>query len=222
MKNKFILPCILTLGFLLLGAGCSTATNTTVNITNIQPAVETNVSDTSTQPTETKKTWRLSFDLPEGWIMTEGCELNGQKVRCDEGLVTNEDPNNVPKLDLNIDPKAESITIQNTDMLPLFGGIAPYVNGVYKNEDVAVISVSHVLDKITGQPNYGLKTEDLGNGFYKVITCDLETYPECAIYGNPSFDYYFVASSGEQYKFVFRDTSGSKDLIEKIILSAKE
>lgn len=233
MKNKFVLPCVFTLGFLLLGAGCSTATNTAVNTTNTQPVVETNTATPDvTTPTDSAKTWLLSFDLPEGWIMTEGCPLDGEKVRCDSNLAGNDDPAQVPKIDFEVDPNADIIYLQNTTKIPLFGGIAPgeAVKDLYQGENVAMITVTHIASEdygnfkvdSNGVPNYGIKTEDLGNGFYKVTTCDLVASPECEIYGQSAYEYYLITKSGEQFQFHFITDGVSGVVIKDIILSAKE
>jgi len=171
-----------------------------------------------------EKAWRLSFDLPEGWVMTDGCELQGKTVYCVRNLTDNYSRESVPELDLDIDPQADVIYLQNSKKIALFGGVAPNdtVKDLFQSENIVQIKVS-TLDKAEiVPPTDSVKNEDLGNGFYKVTTCDIVTTPECEIYGQSSFEYYFVAASGNKYRFSFISQDVPESVIQAVVLSAKE
>jgi hypothetical protein len=172
--------------------------------------------------TTTNTDWQLSFALPEGWIVTEGCMLDDEHVGCGRNI----DSGTIPTLDTDVDAEAMSINLQNTEKLPLFGGIAPQEGSedLYSQEEVAVIQVSILDPDEPYGPAAGgsLGSEDLGNGFQKFLICDLEQNPECEIYGGWAYQYLFVAPSGDRYGFTVVSVGVDHDEIEQIILSAAE
>ena len=129
-------------------------------------------------------------------------------------------------LDTDIDPIAETIWLQNTAKLPLFGGIAPEAKkeDLYQQEDVAVIMVSLRDQDAPYAPAQGggFGSEDLGDGFQKIQICDLVENPECEIYGGWAYQYLYTAPSTEQYIFTVTSLGVDHDVIEEIILSATE
>jgi|GEM_PF-1247011 hypothetical protein len=210
MKKLF---AILTLP-IIVGAGCAASTT--------NPAAAPSPANTVSTSSNTTAEWALSFALPSDWIMTDGCVLNGVQVSCGNNIVDITDPGELPQLDREIDPNAQIVYLQNTTKLPLFGGIAPNesVASFYQQRDLAVISVTRVQTPGPVPPTYGMSTEDLGNGFYRVVTCEKDS--DCQIYGRAYYDYYFVAPSGDQYKFGITSTGPTEEQIEQIVLSAHE
>lgn len=170
----------------------------------------------------------LSFDLPRGWIMTEGCTavVDGEErsVDCGYNVVSIETPAELPVLDrTTVSPDATYVYLQNTVRLPLFGGIAPNeaVEDAYQSSDVAVITVAKVdgEDILTGSIE---EVTDLGEGFYKATICDVVANPECQMYGQWVHEYYFFGETGTYRMSVTSTLSGGAETIEKIILSAHE
>jgi len=71
MKNKILLSCVFTLGFLLLGAGCTAAPTVVVNTPNIQPLVETTPTEVI-EPSVVSKTFESEngdFSYTLNWNM---------------------------------------------------------------------------------------------------------------------------------------------------------
>lgn len=197
---------------LFIGFGCSSSiqtptTNsaTTDNSVTVESVGETNVSSSEVE----EKAWRLSFDLPIGWVMA---------------VYGSPRSKNLTAPDLVIEKDAKNIYLQNTTKFPLFGGIKPddYSAEKYQSENVVQIKVSLLPSDEVVPPADSFKNEDLNNGFFKATNCDVETVPECEIYGQSSADYYFIATSGNKYRFSFANQGVEKSVIETVILSAKE
>lgn len=182
----------------LFGAGCLTGT----------PA--------SLPTTDKQTTWGLYFDLPDGWVVTQGCLLNKEWVDCGANLI---EGGEAPSLNYDIDPEINTIEIINTTKLPLFGGIGPTENEeAYQSSEVARIRVTRSDDPV--DTSNAVLVEDLGQGFLKVTTCDVVASPECQIYGQWAHDYVFSVGE-ENYRFDITSVGVSKTEIENIVLSAQ-
>ncbi len=197
---------------LFIGFGCaSTKQAKTVNSSPVDTAVNggSAIETILSIPSAEEKAWRLSFDLPEGWVMTAYGSPRTQNQTA---------PN------LEIEKDADNVYLQNTTKFPLFGGIQPDDFSVekYQDKNVVQIKVSTLNKDEIVPPTDSVKNEDLGNGFYKVTTCDIVTTPECEIYGQSSFEYYFVAASGNKYRFSFTSQNVPESVIRAVVLSAKE
>jgi hypothetical protein len=208
MKTIFLAAVAL----LFIGFGCTPTEQTkTVNSSLADTAVTSGsaIETIPPMPLVEEKAWRLSFDLPEGWVMAAYGSPRTQNQTT---------PN------LVIEKDADNVYLQNTTKFPLFGGRQPddYSAEKYQDKNVVQIKVS-TLDKVEiVPPTDSVKNEDLGNGFYKVTTCDIVTTPECEIYGQSSFEYYFVAASGNKYRFSFISQDVPESVIQAVVLSAKE
>lgn len=181
-----------------------------------------------TKAPETTAEYPLSFTLPKGWIMTEGCvtDIDGETrhIGCDDNIVSVETMDQVPVLDTDIDPDAYWVYLQNTEKLPLFGGIGPYaaVADAYQSNDVALITVAKIDSQEILTGNTG-EVIDMGGNFYKVQTCDVNVSgPECEIYGHWANEYYFFGETGTYRMSVSSTWSGGDQAIEEIIFSATE
>lgn len=170
----------------------------------------------------------LSFDLPAGWSMNEGCtvEIDGEvrHVGCGDTIVDIETMDQLPVLDTDIDPNAYWVYLQNTEKLPLFGGIGPNaaVASAYQSKDVALITIAKIDSQEILTGDIGEVT-DMGGNFYKVQTCDVNVSgPECEIYGHWANEYYFFGETGTYRMSVSSTWSGGAEAIEEIILSARE
>lgn len=190
---------IILMGMLvLLGAGCLTVTPT-----NLPTTVE-------------QTTWGLQFDLPDGWVVTQECLLNGERVDCGTNLI---DGGEAPTLNYEIDPEVETISLLNTTKLPLFGGIAPTENDeAYQSSEVARINITKFDDLV--DTSDAVLVEDLGQGFSKVTTCDVVVSPECQIYGQWAHDY-VLSIDQENYRFDITSVGVSKTEIENVVLSVR-
>ncbi|MFH1089021.1 MAG: hypothetical protein V1716_01190 [Candidatus Uhrbacteria bacterium] len=197
---------------LFIGFGCTPAEqikNVSSSPTDTAATGGSVVETIPPTPLAEEKAWRLSFDLPAGWVMAAYGSPRTQNQTA---------PN------LEIEKDADNIYLQNTTKFPLFGGRQPddYSAEKYQDKNVVQIKVS-TLDKAEIVPPIdSVKNEDLGNGFYKVTTCDIVTTPECEIYGQSSFEYYFVAVSGNKYRFSFTSQDVPESVIQAVVLSAKE
>lgn len=211
---------LLALGFALLVITMLSQQNEVLSntIAEMRAAAEENVQNE----------YPLAFDLPEGWIMTEGCTIdtgNGERsVDCGYNVASIETSDELPVLDrTSVSPDASTIYLQNTVQLPLFGGIAPNeaVEDAYQSNNVAVITVTLV----DGEDILMESTEevtDVGKGFYKVVTCDVVANPECQMYGSWVHEYYFFGDTGTYRMSVKSTWTGGAEAIEEIILSAHE
>lgn len=168
----------------------------------------------------------LSFNLPAGWSMNEGCVMSeGGKergVRCGTGIAGVETMDDVPVVDSDIAVDSEAIFIKNTNKIPLFGGIAPFeaVASAYQMEGVVEITVERLNDEemLTLSDTYIVS---LGNGFYNGVVCDVVENPECTMYGNSPYAYYFIGETGT-YRFTWMQNGVEDSVITEVILSAEE
>jgi len=216
------LMTLLALGFAMLVITVLSKENKLlgVTVTSLQKATKTIPEMTSEYP--------LSFTLPKGWIMTEGCvaDVDGETrhIECDDNIVSVETMDQVPVLDTDIDPDAYWVYLQNTEKLPLFGGIGPYaaVADAYQSNDVAVISVAKIDSQEILTGNTG-EVIDMGGNFYKVENCDSKVSgAECGMYGQWTDEYYFFGETGIYRMSVSSTWSGGAEAIEEIIFSATE
>ncbi len=169
----------------------------------------------------------LDFTLPEGWIITEGCTamVDGEmrNIRCDNNIVDVETMDEVPVLDTDISADAQWVYIQNTEKLPVLGGIGPYdaVKDSYQSDDVALISVvkvdaEDVLLSLQGE------VTDMGNSFYKVSQCNSLVSSNCFIGPMWTYKYYFFGKEQAYRMSVETSWMVDEQIIEDIIYSAKE
>jgi hypothetical protein len=179
-------------------------------------------------PSKTYKEYPLHFDLPKGWIITEGCTatVDGEErhVGCTENIVGIESQDELPVLDRSIDAQTATIYIQNTNLLPLFGGIGPNeaVEDAYQSTDVALITVERITSEDVLLESNGRVT-DLGEGFYKVNVCNVMVDgPECGMYGAGKDEYYFFGETGIYHMSYKAVLTGAMPEIEEIMLSAHE
>lgn len=219
--RKWVLT-LLALGFALLVITMLTQENKmlTKNIEGVTALLQ--------WQSKTYAEYPLQFDLPKGWIMTEGCTITvdgkEQRVGCAENIAGIESQSELPVLDRSIDAQATTVYLQNTNLLPLFGGIASNngVENAYQSNDVALITVTRVTNADVLMGRRG-ETVDMGDGFYKVTICDVEVSgPECGMYGQWSHEYYFVGETGTYRMEVSSTWSGGAEAIEEILLSAHE
>lgn len=218
--RKWVLS-LLALGFALLVITMLSQQNEALNNTLAQMrAAATGESAQDEYP--------LSFDLPEGWIMTEGCTMmiDGERQNgdCGNNIASIKTAADLPVLDRVVSPDATVVYLQNTDRLPLFGGIAPNeaVADAYQSSDVTVITVQKVASQDVLTNSNGRVT-DMGEGFYKVNICDVNIEgPECGIYGQGTDIYYFFGETGIYVMSYSSTVMGGPALIEGIIFSAQE
>lgn len=168
----------------------------------------------------------LSFDLPAGWSMNEGCIMSEggkeRSVRCSTGIAGIETMDDVPVVDSDIAADAEAIFIKNTNKIPLFGGIAPFeaAASAYQMEGVVEITV----ERLDAEAVLTLSDSDIlpvGNGFYTGALCDVVENPECTMYGNSPLAYYFIGETGT-YRFTWNRSGVEDSVITEVILSAEE
>lgn len=214
--KKFLVILILPL---IVGAGC-TKTVVVAPLVKAQPAVTEN---TAIVPVANQALWPLSFTLPSGWIMTEGCLTQaGERVDCGAFILDIDNPSMLPQNDKTIDATSTRVYLQNTSKLALFGGIGPNkeVSSYYQSKGVAQITITRLSTPVSVPPTYGTLTEDLGNGFYKVVVCEKNS--DCQIYGQAYYEYIFVGKNGEQYQFDLISQGPTEAEMKSIVLSAKE
>lgn len=210
MKHFFLPISPFFIVFLLLGAGCVPQTVSNLGSTPGGSETTSIASDdsvaTNTAVTIQVGAWRLSFDLPEGWVMA----ANSPSFTTETGA---------PPLDLIPETDAETVYLQNTSKIVVFGGIAPpdYSEAKYQDEYIALITVSYLGGGGVIPPD----AVDLGNGFFRVKVMDVATL-DGVCYGCFDYEYYFAADSGAKYKFHVLRRDVTSDEIEEVILSAEE
>lgn len=146
---------------------------------------------------EVRGPWKLAFDLPQGWIMaapyTDGKYFNTQTITPDLSEVVLQSTDKPALREAELPDGADAATYVTTDFTRI--------------RAMSLYAGTQVPES----------AEDLGDGFYKVTTCEGDA---CVDSISP-VQYYYVSPDGQKFKFFVIQEGQDLALAESIILSAK-
>jgi hypothetical protein len=147
--------------------------------------------------------WFLSFDMPEGFVMTAPYVDGGTPVL------------------LEVDRDMGEIYVQSSSKHQIWGGAAPEPEDIAKigeveSENMMKISV-RLLDERRIVPS---EATDLGDGFFINEFCEDET--DCQLGGLLNDEYYLVTPENNfLFRVNLRSDEYDQELAEEIIMSAQ-
>lgn len=155
--------------------------------------------DTEVQP------WTLTFDAGNEWIMIPVYSESSTPIN-----VTGDIEKNDAEVYIQ---NTMSHIVAGTSMPdgPLFDGVNIVTEG-YTRIHVTKLDTRRILPDTA---------EDLGDGFYRDLTCEDPATMPCGQKGNTMYDYYFVGE-GAKYKFDVAQEGQNIEVAEEVIFSAEE